>query len=195
MEALGILLIPVLAFGFLFLVTIIDLFTRKDLAINTKLLWLVVLLLVPFLGIIIYCFYYKRRFVITALIITALGLVGFYGFKYYLKNKPHRDVTKEQGIIVTADTLFNHFTTNEAAANQKYLNKAIEVTGEVAEVKKNQDSNTVVVLKTSDPIFGVNCTFKEDPGAIQPGNTITFKGICTGFISDVVINEGVLVKK
>ena len=65
----------------------------------------------------------------------------------------------------------------------------------MAEVKKNQDSNTVVVLKTSDPIFGVNCTFKEDPGALQPGNNITFKGICTGFISDVVINEGVLVKK
>lgn len=127
-----------------------------------------------------------------------IGLLGFgmmKGYLYYLNNKPHRDVTKEQGMVVTAEQIFNEFTANESAANQKYLNKAIEVSGEVAEVKKNQDSNTVVILKTTDPIFGVNCTFKEDPGAIQPGGNITFKGICTGFISDVVINEGVLVKK
>jgi len=130
--------------------------------------------------------------------LLVIGLLGFgimKGYLYYLKNKPHRDVTKEQGISVTAEQIFTDFSTNEAVANQKYLNKAIEVTGEVAEVKKNQDNNTVVVLKTSDPIFGVNCTFKEDPGNIQAGNQITFKGICTGFISDVVINEGVLVKK
>lgn len=130
--------------------------------------------------------------------LLVIGLIGFgivKGYLYYLNNKPHRDVTKEQGMVVTADQIFNEFSTNEAAANNKYLNKAIEVSGEVSDVKKNQDSNTVVMLKTTDPMFGVNCTFKEDPGAIQPGTNITFKGICTGFIGDVVINEGVLVKK
>lgn len=130
--------------------------------------------------------------------LLVIGLLGFgimKGYIYYLNNKPHRDVTKEQGVSVTAEQIFTDFSTNEAVANHKYLNKAIEVSGEVAEVKKNQDSSTVVVLKTTDPIFGVNCTFKQDPGNIQPGNKITFKGICTGFISDVVINEGVLVRK
>ena len=130
--------------------------------------------------------------------LLVIGLLGFgimKGYLYYLNNKPHRDVTKEKGVSVAADQLFTDFSTNEAAANQKYLNKAIEVSGEVAEVKKNQDSSTVVLLRTSDPVFGVNCTFKEDPGNIQPGSQVTFKGICTGFISDVVINEGVLVRK
>lgn len=136
-----------------------------------------------------------QKVLLWLFVIALLGFGIMRGYLYYLKNKPHRDVTKEQGIIVTADQIFTEFTTNEAAANQKYLNKAIEVTGEVGEVKKNQDNNTVVVLKTSDPIFGVNCTFKEDPGAVQAGNQVTFKGICTGFISDVVINEGVLIKK
>jgi hypothetical protein len=134
----------------------------------------------------------------TLKIVLALLIVGvaiFYGTKWYLRSKPARDVSKEQGIEVSAQQIFDEFQNNEAAANKKYLNNAIQVTGEVAEAKKNQDSKTVVVLKTSDPIFGVNCTFKDDPGNLQPGNTITFKGICTGFLSDVVINEGVLVKK
>jgi hypothetical protein len=136
-----------------------------------------------------------QKILVWLFVIALLGFGIMKGYLYYLNNKPHRDVTKETGIAVTAEKIFTDFSTNEAAANQTYLNKAIEVSGEVAEVKKNQDSSTVVVLKTTDPVFGVNCTFKDDPGAIQPGNMITFKGICTGFISDVVINEGVLLKK
>lgn len=128
-------------------------------------------------------------------VIIVLGFGIMRGYVYYLNHKPHRDVAHEKGVEVTAQQIFDEFSKNEAAANGKYLNKAIQVTGEVAEAKKNQDNKTVVLLKTSDPVFGVNCTFKEDPGNIQPGNTITFKGICTGFLSDVVINEGVIVKK
>ncbi len=128
------------------------------------------------------------------LVLAILAIVAFFGAKWYLRSKPARDVTKEQGIQVTAQQIFDEFSTNETEANKKYLNKAIQVSGEVAEARKNQDNKTVVVLKTSDPIFGVNCTFKDDPGNIQAGQNITFKGICTGFISDVVINEGVLIK-
>ena len=58
----------------------------------------------------------------------------------------------------------------------------------------NQAGETVVYLQSSDPVFGVNCTFKEDPGAIEKGSTITFKGICTGFLSDVVLTGGIMVK-
>jgi hypothetical protein len=50
-------------------------------------------------------------------------------------------------------------------------------------------------LKSSDPIFGVNCTFKNDPGPLQKNSTITFKGVCTGYLSDVIINQGIIVKK
>jgi hypothetical protein len=136
-----------------------------------------------------------KKVIKIILILAVLGIAGFLGAKMYFRSVPDRDVTKEQGIEVTAQQIFDEFTQNEAQANNKYLNKAIQVTGEVSEAKKNQDNKTIVVLKTTDPIFGVNCTFKDDTGDLKPGSTITFKGICTGFISDVVINEGVLVKK
>ena len=130
----------------------------------------------------------KILVVLVVLIIAALS------YAYYVWNKPARDVTKEQGIRVTAIAIFDSFTNNEAAANAAFLNKAIEVTGKVTDVKKNQAGETVVYLQSSDPMFGVNCTFKQDPDTITKGSTITFKGICTGYLSDVVINEGILVK-
>ena len=87
------------------------------------------------------------------------------------------------------------FSNNEEAANASFLNKAIEVTGTVSNVKKNQAGETVVYLKSNDPVFGVNCTFKQDPGAVQKGNTITFKGVCTGYLSDVILNEGIMINR
>ncbi len=115
---------------------------------------------------------------------------------YRIFNKPHRDVNQEQGVQLSAQNLYNAFRTNEAEANKLYLDKAIQLKGEVAEITTNQDGKKVVNFKTSDPLFVINCTFKTDPGELKPGQNITFKGICTGYIPDanVVINEGVLVK-
>jgi len=100
----------------------------------------------------------------------------------------------EKGIEITAIAIYDSFTTNENSANIRYLNKAIEVTGEVTEVKTNQSGQAVVYLKSNDDVFGVNCTFKENPGNLKKGSVITFKGICTGYLSDVIIDQGILVK-
>lgn len=132
----------------------------------------------------------------TILIIGGIGLLAALAVVLYVFLKPHRDVLNEKGVQLTAQTLFDAFKTNETEANARYLDKAIELSGEVADVNTNQDGHIVVNVKTNDPLFMINCTFKTHPGELQPGQTITFKGICTGYIPDmnVVINEGVLVK-
>lgn len=128
------------------------------------------------------------------LIIIVLVLIGAISYGVYVWNKPARDVVKENGLKVSAVEIFAAYMNDEAAADKLYLNKAIEVTGVVSEVKKNQEGKTVIYLQTEDPVFGINCTFKEEPGSISKGSTVTFKGICTGLLSDVIINQGVLVK-
>ena len=126
-------------------------------------------------------------------IIVIIILSGF-GYAYYVWNKPARDVSNEKGIKISAVAIFDSFENNEQAANVSFLNKAIEVTGKVANIKTNQAGNIVVYLQSDDPVFGVNCTFRQNPGTIEKADTITFKGICTGYLSDVILNEGVLVK-
>ena len=125
-------------------------------------------------------------------VITVIIISGF-SYAYYLWNKPARDVSNEKGIRITAVAIFDSFENNEQAANVSFLNKAIEVSGKVINIKTNQAGNTVVYLQSDDPVFGVNCTFKQNPEKIEKGDNIIFKGVCTGYLSDVILNEGILV--
>jgi len=124
-------------------------------------------------------------------LLTGLFLIGAAGV-YYVYNKPHRDVAGEKTIPVTATDLFNAFHQNEAAANAAYLDKAIEVTGEVAEVKVNQEGKTVIVLKSQDPFYGVLCTLKDKTNTSHPGQQVKIKGLCSGFNADVVLRDCIL---
>lgn len=137
-----------------------------------------------------------KKWMKIGLLLTLVVVItgGIYVYKVF--TKPHRDVTQEKAVQLTAQKLYEAFLTNENEANKLYLDKAIELSGEVVDVTINQDGKTVVNFKTSEPLFVINCTFKDNPGTLQPGQNITFKGICTGYIPDfnVVINEGVLVK-
>lgn len=137
-----------------------------------------------------------KRWVKVLLVLIGVGIVAGGIIAYRIFTKPHRDVTQEKGLQLSAQALYDAFKTNEAGANASYLDKAIQLSGEVTEVTTNQDGNKVVNFKTNDPFVVINCTFKTDPGELKPGDNIIFKGICTGYIPDanVVINEGVLVK-
>src|ERR1044072_7096171 len=117
----------------------------------------------------------RKKIVLTIILFIVIAGIGY---AFYIWNKPQRNVANEKGIQITAVAIFDSFSNNEQAANASFLNKAVEVTGTVSDIKKNQAGETVVYLKSADPVFGVNCTFKQDPGAIKKESTITFKGIC-----------------
>lgn len=178
------------------ILALVQIFKRTDLESNTRILWLIVILLFPFLGLLVYILANFKQ-AKNLLWVGLIGLILSAGLTvYFVYAREHRDVSSEKGIQVTAQQLFEAFAADETKANALYLDKAIQITGEVVNVSTNQDGNIVVDFKTNDPFFVINCTFKTDPGALKAGDNITFKGICTGYIPDanVVINEGVLVK-
>jgi hypothetical protein len=110
---------------------------------------------------------------------------GFVGYKMW--NKPHRNVEEAKAITVTASQLANGYETNETESNSQYLDKILEVTGEVTEVSKNQKDEQVITLKGTD-MAGIICTLEgRATTEIKPASKITLKGICTGFLTDVVL--------
>jgi hypothetical protein len=117
------------------------------------------------------------------------------GVLLFLYNKPSRNVAGEKGIPVTATELYQKFTSNEMQANQVYLNKVLQVSGQVLEVKNTQNAGKVVILNTGDPMFGVACTLDNAlmEKAVEPGEKIIVKGVCTGYLSDVVLTHGYLM--
>lgn len=132
----------------------------------------------------------KKYWVIGGILFFAIaGVLG-----YSLINKPHRSVADEIGIEVSSSDLFLQFETNEETGNTKFLDKAILVRGEVAEIVTNQEGKTVVILATDNPLFGVSCTMEGPSDGVQIGSSVTIKGICVGYLSDVVINRAIITK-
>lgn len=135
----------------------------------------------------------KKILKILGLLVFAGVITGGYiGYKLY--TKPHRSVEAADAIKVQAEALVTAYETNETDANNKFLDKVLNVSGKVSEISKNQDGNTVVTLSGSD-MGGVICTL-EDKAAAAPaaGAMVNLKGICTGYLTDVVLARAVLEK-
>jgi hypothetical protein len=131
----------------------------------------------------------KALFILLPIVL----LIGvFVAYKQY--TKPHRVVEEEVAIHIQASKLFSEFEADEVTANQNYLNKVISVTGTVVAFNTNQDGASVVLLESENPMFGVSCTLDEKIDSLNLGSSVTIKGICTGYLSDVVITRGILSK-
>lgn len=72
-----------------------------------------------------------------------------------------------------------------------YLNKAIEITGIVDTVAlKGQEVS--IYLKENNATSGVLCSFDKgsfNADFMKRGDKITLKGLCSGYLMDVVMNK------
>lgn len=108
-----------------------------------------------------------------------LALIGV-GTGIYLFYKKPETVEGKTGVVVTAVALSEEFGRDERAANAKYLNQAVEVTGTVSETEQNQEGGLMVILDTGDPMAGVQCAMREKGVQVQKGQQVTIKGFCSG---------------
>ncbi len=123
-------------------------------------------------------------------IICGVLAAGAVLFVLYM---PHRNIQHETPVIVSTSELVEAYQKDEASANSKFLDKAIQVTGTINEVETNSDGQTVVSLSGPTPLSGVRCTLKKKQ-AVETGKTLTLKGRCTGYLSDVVIVDCLIIE-
>ena len=132
----------------------------------------------------------KLIYAIAVVAITALG--GYYYVFVYSKTH-HRNVQSEKGIVIQADSLSAAYQANEKNANALYLNKAVEISGTIVSIDKNQEGKITLIIGRSDSFSNVSVTLISTAPLTQKiGETITIKGVCTGALSDVIITEGVV---
>ncbi len=137
----------------------------------------------------------KKIVVIGILVAIVVGIGAWY-YLFYRPTHFKRDVQEEVAITITAKEIVKEYQANEEAANKKYLNKAVEITGEVLEAKKNQDAQPTLTLKSDDSFSNIYCTLKGTEQEQLKGNqVVSVKGICTGFLSDVVLIDAIITKK
>ncbi|HTH32610.1 MAG TPA: hypothetical protein VL946_14770 [Lacibacter sp.] len=134
----------------------------------------------------------KKRLLIFFILLAAL--IGAAFMIYAKWNKPHENVEDLPGTKITAAELFRAFAENEQQATKTYNGKVIEVTGVVTAIETNQEGKTIVQLQSNDALFGINCTMEKEPG-IKQNETVTIKGVCSGFTTDVILIRCYLIKQ
>ncbi len=134
----------------------------------------------------------KKKILLASILVLLISGISVWYYVFVYSKNHHREVANEKGITVAAREIVKEFQLNEKTANGKYLNKAVVVTGEVSDIKTDQAGQITVTLKSDDTFSNVFCTLKS--GNLKPeiGKTIRVKGICNGFLSDVVLNEAIL---
>ena len=103
--------------------------------------------------------------------------IGIYFYAY----KAHRDIaTEKESYTIAVAEIFKEFQSNEMTANSKYLNKTIEVSGDLSSVEFATKS---VVI--NEKLFA---TFEELPPKNLKLNTkIKIKGRFIGY--DALVEE------
>lgn len=104
-------------------------------------------------------------------------IIGTYLYTY----KDHRDIAAEEGSYTIAATeIFSEFQTNENSANAKYLDKTIEVTGDLSSI--DVETKSIVI---NEKLFA---TFKGGiPKTLKPNSKIKIKGRFIGY--DALVEE------
>ncbi len=109
------------------------------------------------------------------ILVAAAGITG-----YFMWNKPHVNVAGAEAIKIDAVALYKAFATDSVAAQKKYLQQIVAVSGTINSTAANQQGKMIVLIKTAADGAYINCTLEEQAGSLKEGNTVTIKGICSG---------------
>ena len=134
----------------------------------------------------------KRSLIVFILFAVLIGAAIL--FIYTKWNKATESIENAEAVQLNATDLFRAFSENEQLATQTYNGKVLEITGIVSSTATNQEGKIIVQLQSHDPFFGINCTMEKEE-MIKEGETVTIKGVCSGFTTDVILIRCNLIKK
>lgn len=106
------------------------------------------------------------------LLVLSVVLAYFYYANYYYKEIPAQDLS-------------HYYTTDQMQADKDYLNRRVEVIGQLKAYYKILGSRPVLEFKTYDGDIPVLCFFKRsqdefEAGQIKEDQYLTVKGKCVG---------------
>jgi len=118
--------------------------------------------------------------------ILLLMILGFLGYNYLYQD--HRDISLEQpDFTVASEKIAAEFSSESQVSEQKYIDKAIQVTGIITEL-----NNSDLTLDNS-----VFCQFKTPITSIlKLDEQLTIKGRCIGYddlLEQVKLNECTII--
>ncbi len=130
----------------------------------------------------------KKKKILLAILIIGL-IIAFFGYNYIYQD--HRDIQSEKAAYtLKATDLIQAFQGNEEEATEKYLNKTIEIEGNLSNI-----DGTSIVLE--DVVFFALSENETPPTSNLLNTTIKIKGRCIGYdnlLEEVKVDQASLLK-
>lgn len=128
---------------------------------------------------------------LISIFIAAIILCGIMIWKTTFRLSDSSLESKKADIEIVASDLIKDFEADENQANTLYLDKILAVKGAIFEIK-NDSAGKSIYLKDSLNYSGVLCGFNletEIPSELAVGDTVSIKGMCSGYLMDVLLNK------
>jgi hypothetical protein len=120
----------------------------------------------------------KRFILIVVILVLVFG--GWYAYSVYQEKTPDV-VSKKPDVTITAGELLHAFDSDTAAARKLYIDKIIEVTGNVKKI----DTTGSVVLgeegSASEVTVGLDQRHLNDIEKLKTGSVAVVQGVCSGY--------------
>jgi tRNA_anti-like len=135
------------------------------------------------------------RYIVLPLLLV-IGLAAVYIYREY--NRTHKDTSRlKPDFEITATGLLNEFVSNETASNKKYWDKVVLVNGVVKELNRDERGLYTAALGDTSSLSAVRCVFDSTHGreaaVLQVGQSVSIKGICSGFNADELLGSDVIL--
>jgi len=124
---------------------------------------------------------------------------GLIAFKMAQPKGPLDIHSAPTEVTINAGSLYEAFETDETAANSQYAGKVIEVSGALSAISKDDNGHFVMSLSADSPLGQITCNLApKEPNpttASTIGQSVIIKGVCTGYLFDVVLDNATLLSK
>ncbi|REE83122.1 putative nucleic acid binding protein [Lutibacter oceani] len=125
-----------------------------------------------------------------------LIIIGLF-FVINLYNKPFKDVKNSKAeFVISAQELINDFQVDENLANKKYVDKLIQVKGEIVDISITK-GNSSITLKDINGFSSIICHMLPEDNLnslkLKKGDFVHVKGMCTGYLLDIIMVRCILI--
>ena len=129
------------------------------------------------------------------MIVLVLIIISLF-FIINLYNKPFIDIKKSNPELeVTAQEILDDYLADEYSANEKYVDNLIQIKGEIAEISFDKGVS-IITLKDRSGFSSIICHMLPEANLnvlkLKKGNQITIKGVCTGYLFDIMMVRCIL---
>nr|WP_299343236.1 hypothetical protein [Allomuricauda sp.] len=140
---------------------------------------------------------YKKKYLLLLFLIMTVGTLGLLWLEFHRAPETMK-VTTETEIKVHAEDLLASFLVDEASANEKYVEKVVEVEGVVKEITFFNNRYTVLLQGEGEYVC-IMCDMEDGQQSqverLSAGDSVVLKGVCKGFLMDAILLNCVLVNQ